>query len=109
VSGALMALSPRLGRRAAWPAGRGPMGPGLPAGQGGVAGSLPTGRADGGVEKNDSAVVLSRRWGAPVGGGGLRVNLWHGEAKGELSDNPIEGGRSTGASSPEQQQWLQTR
>jgi hypothetical protein len=51
---------PRPRILAAWLAGRGPAGPGVPAGQGGVAGSLPTGSADGGAEKNGDVVELGR-------------------------------------------------
>jgi hypothetical protein len=48
---------------------------GLPAGQGGVAGDSPLRHVDGRAKKNGGVVEFGRRWGAPVGDGGLRVDL----------------------------------
>jgi hypothetical protein len=45
---------------------------------------------DDGAEKNGGAVEFGRRRGAPVGGGGLRVDLRQRNGKGRVRSGPID-------------------
>jgi hypothetical protein len=64
--------------------GKGPVGCGLPDGQGGVAGDSSSRHVD------DGAMGFGQWQGAPMGGGGLRVDLRQRNGKGRVRSGLID-------------------
>jgi hypothetical protein len=54
------------------------------------AGDSPSRHVDSGAEKNGGAVEFVLQRGPPVGGGGLRLDLWQHNEKGRVRSGPID-------------------